>query len=70
MHYSLGESNQLAPFSKTIGAAAYSVPTVKPLLIPPNANGECDSGCEKLVKMNVNENFRLNEYKERSCENL
>ena len=42
MHYSLGESNQLAPSSKTIGAAAYSVPTVKPLLIPPNANGECD----------------------------
>ena len=60
MHYSLGESNQLAPSSKTIGAAAYSDPAVKPLLMPPNTSGECDSGCEKLVKKNVNENFRLN----------
>ena len=57
MHYSPGESNQLAPSSKTIGAAAYSELTVRPLLMPPNTNGECDSGCEKLVKINVNENF-------------
>ena len=57
MHYSLGESNQQAPSSETIGAAAYSEPTVKPLLIPPNASDECDSGCERLMKINVNVNF-------------
>ena len=57
MHYSLGESNQQAPSSKYIGAAAYSDPAVKPLLIPPNTSGECDSGCDKLMKINVNENF-------------
>ena len=70
MNYSLGESNQLAPSSKYIGAAAYSELLGRGLLMHPNTNGECDSGCEKLVKMNVNENFRLNEYKERSYKNL
>ena len=60
MHYSLGEFNQQAPSSKTIGAAAYSELTVRPLLMPPNTNSEYDSGGERLVKMNVNENFRLN----------
>ena len=60
MHYSLGESNQRAPSSKTIGAAAYSEPPVRPLLMSPNTSGECDSGGERLVRMNVNENFRLN----------
>ena len=59
MHYSLGESNQRAPSSETIGAAAYSELPVRPLLMPPNTSGECDSGCDRLVKMNVNENFRL-----------
>ena len=60
MHYSLGESNQRAPSSKTIGAAAYSELLGRGLLMHPNTNGECDSGCEKQVKMKVNENFRLN----------
>ena len=59
MHYSLGESNQRAPSSETIGAAAYSEPTVKPLLMPPNTSGECDSGCDRLMKESVNVNFRL-----------
>ena len=59
MHYSLGESNQRAPSSKTIGAAAYSELSVRPLLMSPNANGECDSGCDRLMKESVNVNFRL-----------
>ena len=70
MHYSLDESNQLAPSSKYIGAAAYSELLGRGLLMHPNTNGECDSGCEKLVKMNVNENFWLDYCNERSCENL
>ena len=70
MHYSLGESNQRAPSSKTIGAAAYSEPTVKPLLMPPNTSGEWDSGCDRLMKKSVNVNFRLDYYNERSYKNL
>ena len=66
MHYYLGESNQRAPSSETIGAAAYSELLGRGWLMHPNTNGECDSGCEKLVKMNVNENFRLNYCNERS----
>ena len=57
MHYSLGESNQLAPSSKYIGAPKRNDLLGRGLLMPPNTNGECDSGGEKLVKMNVNENF-------------
>ena len=60
MHYSLGESNQRAPSSKYIGAAAYSELTVRPLLMPPNTSDECDSGGERLMKESVNVNFRLN----------
>ena len=67
MHYSLGESNQQAPSSETIGAAAYSELPVKPLLMPPNTSGECDSGCDKLMKKSVNVNFRLDYCNERSC---
>ena len=67
MHYSLGESNQKAPSSKYIGAAAYSDLSVRPLLMPPNTSGECDGGGERLVKMNVNENFRLDYCNERGC---
>ena len=59
MHYYLGESNQRAPSSKTIGAAAYSELPVRPLLMPPNTSGECDSGCDRLMKESVNVNFRL-----------
>ena len=57
MNYSLGESNQLAPSSKYIGAPKNNDLLGRGLLMHPNTNGECDSGCEKLVKMNVNENF-------------
>ena len=66
MHYSLGESNQRTPSSETIGVAAYSELLGRGLLMHPNTNGECDSGCEKLVKMKVNENFRLDYCNERS----
>ena len=57
MHYSLGESNQLAPSSKYIGAAAYSELLGRGWLMRPNTNGECDSGCDKLMKKSVNVNF-------------
>ena len=67
MRYSLVESNQQAPSSETIGAAAYSEPTVKPLLMPPNTSDECDSGCDRLMKESVNVNFRLDYCNERSC---
>ena len=67
MHYSLGESNQRAPFRKSIGAAAYSELPVRPLLMPPNTSGECDSGSDRLMKESVNVNFRLDYCNERSC---
>ena len=70
MHYSLGESNQQAPSSETIGAAAYSELLGRGLLMHPNTNGECDSGGEKLVKMNVNENFGLNYCEASSYRNI
>ena len=66
MNYSLGESNQLAPSSKYIGAPKHNDLLGRGLLMHPNTTGECDSGCEKLVNMNVNENFRLDYCNERS----
>ena len=59
MHYYLGESNQRAPSSKTIGAAAYSELLGRGWLMHPNASGECDSGCDSPMKKSVNVNFRL-----------
>ena len=60
MNYSLGESNQRAPSSKYIGAPKHNDLLRRGLLVRPNASGECDSGCDRLMKKSVNVNFRLN----------